>query len=376
MAKEAQPDTSLLTTVQAALDTVKAMSTKVTGRATAIKQLEIAVMLIKDDATTKEAKSATATNDHSALDKKLDFIIDTLTNSKPKPNTCPTWAQVVAQPTITIPPECAIAIKERQKTEVTISIRSVDEPTKTRLNEMTDQEITEEIRTFLKNNQKDPNIIYAARKTNKQSLKIRSRTYEDTETIKNMDWTKYAPGTTPVKPQYGIVIHGASKLDVPIDATTLVTEEHVNREIETSNLKRFMIKTITPLRKHTKNPNAPTHSIVLQLSSSEEADECIMNGIFIGRRMHHVEKYMPQYQVKQCFNCYSYGHRANECSKKRVCGKCSGDDHETKACESPTARCVHCESQHAAWHSECPTRKHEIEKLEEQRARQSPYFTQ
>jgi hypothetical protein len=298
-------------------------------------------------------------------------MLTALTTTKAK-----TWAQVAAQPKTAVPPERAIAIRERQKSEITISIRATDEPTKNKLGKMSDQGITEEMRTFLKDNQSNPDMICAARKTTKQTLKIRGRTSEDIEALKKLDWSKYAPGTAPIEPQYGIVVHGASKLDVPLNLATHVTEEHVNREIEMTNLKRFAIKKITPLRKYAKNPEAPTQSIVLQLSSPEEADECIMNGIIIGKRLHHVEKYMPQYQIKQCFNCYSYGHRASECSKRRVCGKCSKEDHETKDCQSTTLKCTHCEVEHAAWHSTCLTRKHEIEKLEEQRSRQSPYFTQ
>jgi hypothetical protein len=306
--------------------------------------------------------------------KDIKQMLTDLTTARSK-----TWAQVAAQPPkMTLPPERAIAIKERQKSEITISIRSTDESTKNRLSNMSDQAITEKMRTFLQstsNKPDDSDAICAAQKTTKQSIKIRCMSSEAADKLKEVDWSGFASGAVAIKPQYGVVIHGASKADVPFNGNH-VTEENINREIETTNLKRFTIKKITPLHKYSKNPDAPTQSIVLQLSSPDEADECIMNGIFIGMRLHHVEKYMPQFQIKQCFNCYSYGHRADDCSKKQVCGKCSKDDHKTRECQNPNAKCVHCEGEHPAWHNTCTTRKREIEKLEAQRERQSSYFTQ
>ncbi len=49
-AKLAQAETSLLATVQVALDMVKAISSKVLGRTATIKQLEKAITMIKEDA--------------------------------------------------------------------------------------------------------------------------------------------------------------------------------------------------------------------------------------------------------------------------------------------------------------------------------------
>ena len=231
--------------------------------------------------------------------------------------------------------------------------------------------------TFVEHSDTDlTDIICATRKTAKQTLKVRCKTSAAAEALKKMDWNQFASGAALIKPRYEIVIHGASKEDVSFNSSH-ITEDHTIREIETTNLKGFKIEKITPLRKYARNPNAPTQSIVLQLNSPEEADECFMNGIFIGKRLHHLEKYMLQFQIKQCFNCYSYGHIAGDCSKGGLCGKCGKDNHKTKECQEPKAKCVHCEGEHAAWHNLCPTRKHELtEKLEEQRARQSPYFTQ
>jgi hypothetical protein len=129
--------------------------------------------------------------------------------------------------------------------------------------------------------------------------------------------------------------------------------EHTRKEIETKNLKRININKISPLREHQRNPDAPTLSIRIELNTPEQVDYCIHNDILIGKRNYHAEKYMPQYQLKQCYKCYRYGHIA-ECTRKVTCGKCE-QDHPTTECKSTEQKCTNSQSPQPAWHSDCPT---------------------
>ena len=150
--------------------------------------------------------------------------------------------------------------------------------------------------------------------------------------------------------------------------------EHTRNEIETKNLKRININKITPLRKHQRNPDAPTQSIIIQLNTPEQVDYCIHNSILIGKRNHHAEKYMPQYQLKQCYKCYRYSHIAEECTRKVTCGKCE-QDHPTTECKSTEHKCTNCQSPQPAWHNNCPIRKQELSRLKAlKQQHQSPYL--
>ena len=290
-----------------------------------------------------------------------------------------TWAQVAAaqpRPKPELPPECQTARSQRAKCEVTLSTRGLEDGEKEKLTKMSDQELTSHLKQFTNmDSNSDSDLIIAARKTTKQTIKIRCETDINADKLRNVPWNSYITGLSVVKPTYSVVVHGASKLDVNLENES--TTEYAKKEIETTNLKRFTINKITPLRKRQRNPSAPTQSIVIQLSSLEEANECIRDGIFIGQRLHQVEKYMPQYQLKQCFKCYRYGHTAAECTRKATCGKC-GHDHLTSECQATKLECTHCKGEQPAWHNDCPARKQEMTRLETlkmQHIQQSLYFS-
>ena len=128
-----------------------------------------------------------------------------------------------------------------------------------------------------------------------------------------------------------------------------------------------------PLRRRNRNPTATIHSIVIFTKCPKEADECIENGINIEHRHHPAERYIPQCQIRQCFKCQGYGHKASTC-KETTCGKCT-EEHETKNCESETAKCTQYKGPHAAWHYKCPARQHETECMEMIKDALSLYYT-
>src|SRR2546423_6941782 len=185
-----------------------------------------------------------------------------------------------------------------------------------------------------------------------------------------MDWKKIFGGSEVIKPQYGVVIHGASKLDVNFG--TQRPEEIIKRIGELND--KINIKRVVPLRKRTRNPNAKAQSIIIFTEDPTEADAYIDQGIYIGEQCHAAERYMPQCQIKQCFNCQGYGHTASICTAKKACGSC-GKDHETRECKSEEAHCVQCQGAHPAWHHECPVRKRESIRLETKRDELSSWFT-
>ena len=179
--------------------------------------------------------------------------------------------------------------------------------------------------------------IIAARKTTKQTIKVCCETDDYANELHNASWSSYILGLTVIKPSYSIVVHGVSKLDVNPEKEDTIVE--VKKEIEISNLEKFSINKITSLQKRQRNPDAPTQSIIIQFNSPEEANDCIANGIFIGHKLYHTVRYMPQYRLKQCYKCYGFGHIAEECTRKMLCGRC-GQEHPTIECKADKPMCL------------------------------------
>ena len=74
--------------------------------------------------------------------------------------------------------------------------------------------------------------------------------------------------------------------------------------------------------------------------------------------------------VKRCNLCQQLNHWKKDCPETEpVCGKCSGT-HETRTCQSPTAKCINCvrakhpNTNHETSSSECPTYMEAQKKLE------------
>ena len=159
--------------------------------------------------------------------------------------------------------------------------------------------------------------------------------------------------------EYGIVIHGVPKRFMEN------IEEFMENFEEANEIK---VKRVTLLTKNTRNPDAPTQSIVIFTESLEGANKCLDDTVIIERRLFQVERYKPQCRVKQCFKCQAYGHKADICKNKPKCGKCA-QEHETRNCNSEELKCANCKGAHAAGDHECLRCQKIIQNLETRRAK-------
>ena len=164
---------------------------------------------------------------------------------------------------------------------------------------------------------------------------------------------------------YGIVVHGILITNL---SETSMNDANVIKQLKTeNNMKPRIIIKITSLRRKNRLTDDKVklhHSIVVYMNNLHAANKCITNGYYVDYLHHAAEKFAPQFQITQCFNCYNYGHRATNCKRDTRCGKC-GDKHNTKECESETAKCLHCEDSHEAWRSQCPAYTAEKNRLVE-----------
>src|SRR5436305_11735596 len=152
-------------------------------------------------------------------------------------------------------------------------------------------------------------------------------------------------GASIVKPTYGVVVHGVSKSDInPTD------QSDAKAALETNN--NINVNRVAPLIKKPRNSEAPTQSIIIFTENSKEGNDLICEGLRVEDRYYAAERYASQCQIKQCFKCQEYGHKAEMCTKKPRCEKCA-QKHETRQCDRRKIKCAHCEDSHAAWHHEC-----------------------
>ena len=150
------------------------------------------------------------------------------------------------------------------------------------------------------------------------------------------------------------------------------TQERMKEIIHADNT--IKVQRVAPLTKRLKNPSAPTQSIVIFTGCPKAANDAIIEGVRIKGRYYAARRYITQNQIRQCFKCQGYGHKAELCTRKTTCGNCA-QEHETKSCTEGKSKCAQCTGEHPAWHRECPRRVKEYERLEAIIATTPPLFT-
>jgi len=105
------------------------------------------------------------------------------------------------------------------------------------------------------------------------------------------------------------------------------------------------------------------------VSSPEQANVLIKQGLYLGQVYHHCEPFFKECQVSQCVKCYEYTHIAKRCLKVAYCGYCTSKEHISLECPKKNTpelhQCIVCKdtkANHAAWAQECPVRRREQEK--------------
>lgn len=110
-----------------------------------------------------------------------------------------------------------------------------------------------------------------------------------------------------------------------------------------------------------------------------ETSPALWKIIIDGKRLFIGHKACPvrnRVSVLQCFNCQRFGHSANNCQNKTVCGNCAGE-HKTESCKQSISKCTNCDrannlkrttdhptenlnTNHRAYNTRCPQYQKEI----------------
>ena len=260
-----------------------------------------------------------------------------------------------------------LARQERAKTSVTLTFHNANETEYKALKDTSESEYTAILQRAINESNAKNVTIRKLQKLSGKFLKIECHSEDDAKQLREIEWEKTIAGVTLASREYGVVLHG-----VPIDILDARTtpQQDMKELIQQSN--NIRVKRIAPLTRKPRNPSAPTQSIVIFTNSPNEANKAIEDGLRIERKNEETQemegndyeprRYYPQYQIKQCFRCQAYGHKAEDCKRTMVCGRCT-QEHESRTCTAEVNKCTHCGDAHPAWHRECPRRLKEHEKL-------------
>ena len=230
-------------------------------------------------------------------------------------------------------------MKKREKMEVILTLRNASKDIQQELGSLKENDIAESLQgimcDWLATAGKKDTKIKRVEKISKNILKLHFATEEDAEVIRGLNWGAILNGAAISKKPYDVVMHDVSKRHINFETQS---QDEIRAKISEEN--DIKVLHIMPLTKKVKNPDAPTQSIVILMEDPNEANYCIDNGVDfridngveLKKRNYHAERYMPECQVKQCYNCQGFGHTAFVCTKAPKCRKCAGD-HESRKCK-------------------------------------------
>jgi hypothetical protein len=172
-----------------------------------------------------------------------------------------------------------------------------------------------------------------------------------------LDWNTALNANLGIKlhtPTYAIVVHRVPAVQL----NEKTTRDTIDQVEQGNNMPLNAITKITNLlRRNKQHQDTPdkvpqSHSIVLYFNDRQQANYCIKNGIYIDYTRYVGERFCPQSQIMQCYNCHSYSHTAANCQQHTRCGRC-GDKHSAEKCKATKPLCLHCGGDHEARHHQC-----------------------
>jgi hypothetical protein len=203
--------------------------------------------------------------------------------------------------------------EEHAKYGVTLSTKDTSTSIQQSIVEMPAKTIAERcqqaINRIYVNNADSPRIIGVSKLA--KSIRLQFETEEEVNTARSFSKTKEDiwggafEGLKVHEPMYGIVVHGVPIAD--LDATRMTDTSVIKPLDGENNMKAGTITKITPLRRKRAQYSGDKvklhHSIVVYTNNQHAANKCITNGYYVDYLHYAAEKFTPQYQLVQCFNC-------------------------------------------------------------------------
>ena len=103
-----------------------------------------------------------------------------------------------------------------------------------------------------------------------------------------------------------------------------------------------------------RDANKAYGSMVVYMTKASEAKKILHEGFFYaGGESGYTAPFERRPRPEQCYNCQAIGHKAFQCSKPQVCGKCAKEGHHHSACNAIVPKCASCDGPHEAFSRNC-----------------------
>ena len=227
-----------------------------------------------------------------------------------------------------------------------------------------EEELVRSVNTCAERNGIQDINIRAVTKLPSGDVAIQTRNLEETLKLKgNSNWVTnlYGPEAIAVAKTYPMLIH-THKMDL-FRSKELATFRIAIKQWN-GGLEPIHVAPLQPGRE------GDVGALIMTFRTMKEANEAKDNGIVIAGKMHTAEVYNRDCRIKQCFNCYKYGHLSTRCTNKTSCGRCA-HSHETpmrgkpqpECLDSHPDKCVNCGQGHTSYSKACPHRQREYERI-------------
>jgi hypothetical protein len=96
-------------------------------------------------------------------------------------------------------------------------------------------------------------------------------------------------------------------------------------------------------------------SMVVYLSKRSDAQRFLNEGFFSARgESGYTKVFERRERPRQCYNCQEItDHKAYQCTKTQICGKCAKEGHHHSACTETIVKCATCGGPHEAFSRSC-----------------------
>ncbi|KAL8672666.1 MAG: hypothetical protein Q9168_002872 [Polycauliona sp. 1 TL-2023] len=158
--------------------------------------------------------------------------------------------------------------------------------------------------------------------------------------------------------RYGVSPFGLGILKIPHHnegrKTLLIQQLFDWNEPRIHHLKR--IDDILSVEARPTNYGTPI--AIMNLATPELANEFINKGIQWGERKYKGRKYVREWSLFQCEECWAFGHTAVSCTQGVKCRQCALG-HPERFCKSMELQCVNCGGEHTATDKDCMQKANE-----------------
>jgi hypothetical protein len=185
---------------------------------------------------------------------------------------------------------------------------------------------------------------------NPHRVRVTCRDESEHEIVKRVAETKLAPGARILRDDlYPIRVDNVSRIAV------LNERNEVRAEI-TEMLSRENDNEVAKIAWLSKRDVPKTYgSMVVYLKKRSEARRFINEGFFVaGGESGTTKAFERRDRPKQCYNCQQItNHKAYQCDRPQVCGRCAQEGHHHKACPGTIPKCIPCGGPHESYSRNC-----------------------